>query len=244
VLPFPGASPAVVHGVRDGIGEARDHRTARPTITCDGPRLAPHPHCPRRHLAIINATYVYAQLVAVHVGERGQAIPAFESQDAAPDASVEVKAHTVADLDRRVSQIDATIDEAAKRGQTTRALAAAEPLRKPREMLAAQREDEGTALADLKAERAALGARSRQVESEDAPIRYSLSFLVLKLTANGAIRWLILMIVLRCDPLATAFQLRLWHGAQPPPDCRRSACAFWDASLRLAGMARIVLSCA
>src|SRR5258707_12502344 len=93
-------------------------------------------------------------------------------QDAALAVRVEVAAHAVADLDRRLGQIDLTIEEAAKRGRTTTALAAIETARKTREVLAAQRQREGKTLADLKAERAALGAKGRQIAIEDAPIRY------------------------------------------------------------------------
>ncbi len=53
-------------------------------------------------LAIINATGVYAQLVAAHAGERGPARSAIEMQDGALAARVEVAAYSVADLDRRV----------------------------------------------------------------------------------------------------------------------------------------------
>ena len=60
-------------------------------------------------LAIINATGVYAQLVAAHVGSRAGAVSAIETQDAALTARIEVQTHTVADLDARVSQIDAAM---------------------------------------------------------------------------------------------------------------------------------------
>jgi hypothetical protein len=90
-------------------------------------------------LAVINATGVYAQLVAAHVGERGPATSAIEMQDAALAVRVEVAAHAVADLDRRLGQIDSTIEEAAKRSRTTTALTAIEALRKTRSLLAAQR---------------------------------------------------------------------------------------------------------
>jgi hypothetical protein len=72
-------------------------------------------------LAIINAAGVYAQLVAAHVGERGAAQSAIETQDAALAARIEVVAHSVADLDRRLGQIDTVIEEAAKRGRTNAA---------------------------------------------------------------------------------------------------------------------------
>jgi hypothetical protein len=56
-------------------------------------------------LAIINAAGVYAQLVAAHVGERGAAQSAIETQDAALAARIEVAAHSVADLDRRLGRL-------------------------------------------------------------------------------------------------------------------------------------------
>jgi hypothetical protein len=44
-------------------------------------------------LAVINATGVYAQFVAAHVGERGAATSAVETQDAALAARIDVAAH-------------------------------------------------------------------------------------------------------------------------------------------------------
>src|SRR5262249_40155521 len=77
-------------------------------------------------LAVINATGVYAQLVAAHVGERGATTSAIETQGAILAARIEVAAHSVADLDRRLGQIDSAIEEAAKRGRTNSALSAIE----------------------------------------------------------------------------------------------------------------------
>jgi hypothetical protein len=81
---------------------------------------------------------------------------------------------------------------------------AIEALRKTREVLAEQRQHQGKALADLKAERAALGAKARQVAIEDAPIRYVAELLGADADSERAIRWLIVMMVLCCDPLAIA----------------------------------------
>src|SRR3984893_14099913 len=155
-------------------------------------------------LAVINATGVYAQLVAAHVGERGAATSAIEMQDAALAARIEVAAHAVADLDRRLNQVDVAIEEAAKRGRTNTALSAIEAQRKTREALAGQRQREGATLADLKAERAALGAKGRQIETEAAPIRYVAELIGADADSERAVRWLILMMVLCCDPLAIA----------------------------------------
>jgi hypothetical protein len=153
-------------------------------------------------LALINAAGVYAQLVAAHVGERGAAQSNVETKDAALAAKIEVAAHNVADLDRRLNQVDVAIEEAAKRGKTNAALAAIEGQRKARAELSGQRQREGVVLADLKAERAALGAKGKQLETESAPIRYVAELLGTDTDSERAIRWLIALMVLCCDPLA------------------------------------------
>ena len=155
-------------------------------------------------LAIINAAGVYAQLVAAHVGERGAAQSAIETQDAALAARIEVAAHGVADLDRRLDQIDTAIEEATKRGRTNAALSAIAEQRKAREALSGQRQREGAALADLKTERAALSAKGRRIETEAAPIRYVAELIGSDTDSEQAIRWLIALMVLCCDPLAIA----------------------------------------
>ena len=155
-------------------------------------------------LAIINAAGVYAQLVAAHVGERGATQSAIEMQDAALAARIEVAAHSVADLDRRLGQIDTAIEEAAKRGRTNAALSAIAEQRKAREALTGQRQREGAALAHLKTERAALSAKGRQIETEAAPIRYVAEPISSDTDSEQAIRWLIALMVLCCDPLAIA----------------------------------------
>jgi hypothetical protein len=154
-------------------------------------------------LAVINATGVYAQLVAAHVGERSAATSAIETQDAALAARVEVATHAVADLDRRLGQIDVAIEEAAKRGRTKTALAAIEGQKKARAGLAGERNEAAGTLASLKAERASLAAKGRQIETEAAPIRYVAAIFGVA-DQETAIRWLILMMVLCCDPLAIA----------------------------------------
>jgi hypothetical protein len=155
-------------------------------------------------VAVINATGVYAQLVAAHVGARGEAQSAIETQDAALAAKSESQIHIVADLDRRIGQIDQTIEEAAKRGKTATALSVIDGQRKARAALVDQRRQEAEVLADLKAERAAIGAKGRQAEAEAAPIRYVAELVGSDDDSEQAIRWLILLMVLCCDPLAIA----------------------------------------
>jgi hypothetical protein len=155
-------------------------------------------------LAIINGVGVFSQLVAAHVGKRGTAAAGIEMQDAALAARIDVQSHTVADLDRRLSQIDTAIEESARRGRTGVALSAIDGQRKARQALASDRQREASTLADLKAERAALGAKGRQLETDAAPIRYVAEMLGVDSDSERAIRWLIVLMVLTCDPLAIA----------------------------------------
>jgi hypothetical protein len=59
-------------------------------------------------------------------------------------------------------------------------------------------------LADLKAERATLGAKGRQMETESAPIRYIAELVGADADSERTIRWLIALMVLCFDPLAIA----------------------------------------
>jgi hypothetical protein len=103
-------------------------------------------------LAVINAAGVYAQLVAAHVGDRGAATSAIEAQDATLAARIEVAAHVVDDLDRRLGQIDTAIETAAKRGKTSTALSAIDGQKKARAGLSGERNEAAGTLATLKAE--------------------------------------------------------------------------------------------
>ena len=119
-------------------------------------------------VAVINAISVYAQLVAAHIGDRGAVHSAIEMQDAALASRIEVAAHTVADLDRRLGQIDTAIEEAAKRGKTNTALAAIESQRRARVSLVDERNQEAGSLATLKAERAIVAARRHCARASSA----------------------------------------------------------------------------
>jgi hypothetical protein len=115
-----------------------------------------------------------------------------------------VAAHTVADLDRRLGQIDTAIEEAAKRGKTSTALSAMEGQRRSRAGLVDERRREAGTLVALQTERASVAAKGRQLETEAAPIRYVAELVGADTDSERAIRWLIALMVLCCDPLAIA----------------------------------------
>jgi hypothetical protein len=153
-------------------------------------------------LALINAAGVYAQLVAAHVGDRGAATSHLEERTADIEGKISVEAHTVADLDRRIAQIDGAIEKATERGRTTAALSAMEGQRKARAGLVDERKREAGTLAALQTERASVAANGRQMETESAPIRYVAELVGADTDSERAIRWLIALMVLCCDPLA------------------------------------------
>jgi hypothetical protein len=155
-------------------------------------------------LAVINAAGVYAQLVAAHVGDRGAATSLVETQTATLAARIDVQAHTVADLDRRLGQIDSAIEKATEKGRTTAAMKLADDQRKARAGLVEERKREAGTLAALQAERASVTAKGRQIETEAAPIRYVAELVGADTDSERAIRWLIALMVLCCDPLAIA----------------------------------------
>jgi hypothetical protein len=152
-------------------------------------------------LAVINAAGVYAQLVAAHVGDRGAAVANVEVEAASLAARIEVQAKTVADLDTRVAQIDATIAEATRRGHMNVALSAIEGQRQRRQAITDERKREAGTLTALQTERAAVAAQVRRIETEAAPIRYVAAVFGVE-DQETAIRWLIALMVLCCDPTA------------------------------------------
>jgi len=115
-----------------------------------------------------------------------------------------VAAHSVADLDRRLGQIDTAVEEAARRGKSNTALSAIEGQRRARASLADERNEAAGTLAALKIERATVAAKARQAEVEAVPIRYVAELVGADTNSEQAIRWLIALMVLCCNPLAIA----------------------------------------
>jgi hypothetical protein len=152
-------------------------------------------------LALINAAGVASQLVAAHVGERGRVQSSLAGQKEALDARIAGQTHTVADLDRRLSQIDISVEEAARRGRTKTALAAIDGQRKARAALVDERKREADVLTALQTEHASIAAKARQADLESAPIRYVAELIGATDTdSERAIRWLIALMVICADP--------------------------------------------
>jgi len=149
---------------------------------------------------------------AAHEGERNAVESAIETQDATLAARIEVQAHAAADLDRK--QIDSIIEDGAKRARTEAARSASDRRCRVRHVLAGERQREAPTLANLKAEPATSDANGRQIEAEAA--RYVAKPIGADTDSEWAIRWLVALMVLCCDPPAKAptAAASTWNGPQ------------------------------
>jgi hypothetical protein len=155
-------------------------------------------------LAVINAAGTFSQLTAAHVGGRAVPSAALTMQGTNLDSRIEVAAAKLADVDRRISAIDGIVAGAVERGRAHTAAGILQDLRKSRAMLVAEREQAAEALADLKLERGRVQARATIAESEAMPLHYVAELLGMGGDDERAIRLLIALMVLCCDPLAIA----------------------------------------
>jgi hypothetical protein len=152
----------------------------------------------------ISAAGVYSQLVASHIGPRSAEQAAYETRDAEADGRIEVVQGRIADLDRRINQIDITVEAAAKRGRSKVAIDAMQSQQRQRADLTNERDQARKELASLKTDRTTSSAQYRAREAEAMPIMYVAEFLGIQRGGEEVIRWLIGGIVAVTDPFALA----------------------------------------
>jgi hypothetical protein len=156
-------------------------------------------------LAIVNAAGVYGRLVEAHVAISVAARSSVAERISALDARLEAKAKTVADVDRRLDEIKAAISKLTEKGRPSAALDAMANQRRVREALAAAQQKETGLLVELRSDRATLEAQRQRAEALNGPIQYIAA--MAGVDVERAIRWLILLMVLTCDPLAIALMV-------------------------------------
>jgi hypothetical protein len=155
-------------------------------------------------LAVINASGTFSQLTAAHVGSRAVSSAALTMRGSDLDSRIEVAAAKLADLDRRLASLDGIVAGAAQRGRANTAASIMADQKKARAALVTERERAAQALADLKVERGSVQARAAIAESEAMPLRYAAELIGVGADSERALRWLIALMVLTCDPLAIA----------------------------------------
>jgi hypothetical protein len=169
-------------------------------------------------LALINAAGVFGKLVEAHVGAAATARSGISERIEVIDARLTSQLAIVADLGHRISQIDAAVDEATRRGRTASAMTLADQQRKTRDGLVASRQAASATLIETQAERAALTAERTRVEAAMGPVQYLA--VMIGTDAETAVRWLILLMVFCCDPAAIALTIAV-AGARKSRSTRR-----------------------
>jgi len=153
-------------------------------------------------LALINAAGVFGKLVEAHVSVAATSRSGVTERIEALDARVKAQTAAVADLDSRIAQIDRAVDESTRLGRVTRAINIATQQRVTRDGLDTQRQAATATLVDLQAQRAALAGERSRIEASAGPIQYLAT--MAGVAPEVAVRWLILLMVLCCDPAAIA----------------------------------------
>jgi hypothetical protein len=144
-------------------------------------------------------------LARAHIDHQVAGDIQINSRGADIEARLGVQARVVADLDRRIAQIDTAIDKATEKGRTGSAMALADQQRKTRTDLVARRTNEAKALATLKVEKATVDGERRKVEAELGPVRYLAT--LLGADSEAVLRMFILAIALLLDPAAVLLLL-------------------------------------
>lgn len=153
-------------------------------------------------LALINAVGVFGKLVEAHVSVAASSRSSVTERIEALDARVKAQTAVVSDLDGRIAQIDRAVDESTKRGRVTRALDIASQQRVARDGLDSQRQAATATLVELQGQRAALTGERARIEASTGPIQYLA--MMAGTAPEDAVRWLMLLMVLCCDPAAIA----------------------------------------
>jgi hypothetical protein len=151
-------------------------------------------------LMALNAIGAYGFLAKAHIGHAVDGDTAMAGVAAEIDANVALHTGIVADLDRRIAQIDGAVEKATAKGRASSAMALADQQRKARTELVAQRTAEAKALAGLRVERAKAEGARRKVEADVGPVRYLATLLGAK--DDDVLRYFILAVALLLDPAA------------------------------------------
>jgi len=161
----------------------------------------------------LNAIGAYGFLAAKAHIEHAVAGDVTAGRTADIEGRISVQTGVVADLDRRLSQIDGAVEKATAKGRTGSAMALADQQRKSRTELVAQRTSEARALAGLQVEKAAADGERRKAEADLGPVRYLAA--LIGATDEDVMRWFILAIALLLDPAAVLLLLAATRRSTP-----------------------------
>jgi hypothetical protein len=151
-------------------------------------------------LMAITSTGVFGFLSAAHLARVVGGQVALDGRTAEVTARMQVQAAVVADLDRRLGQIDRAIDETTRRGHTRFAMGLATQQARNRGDLLAERTSAATKLGAMQVEAAGIAGERQKLAADSGPVRYLAELMHVNDTA--LLRLFILVIAALIDPLA------------------------------------------
>jgi len=164
----------------------------------------------------LNAVGVFGFLTKAHLDHMANVDLALADRTAETEARLAIQTETVADLDRRIAQIDAAIEESTRLGRPVGAMTIADQKRRDRADIVASRQREAQALAALRIEKVKTEADRRRAEADVGPVRYLAELIGMPATdLERSVRLLTLALVAVLDPMAVA--LLLAAGAHSKP---------------------------
>jgi hypothetical protein len=154
----------------------------------------------------LNAIGCYGFLARAQIEHAVFADAAIESRETQVQAKLDVQAGVVADLDKRIAQIDRAVETATARGRTNSAMQLAVDQKRNRAELVRERQHQADVLADMKAEGAGLSVHRRAVATADlGPIRYLAA--LAGVSADETLRLFVLLVACLLDPAAVLLLL-------------------------------------
>ena len=159
-------------------------------------------------LMSLNAVGVFGFLTRAHLDHVAAVDLALADRTAETEARLTIQRQTVADLDRRIAQIDAAVEESTRLGRPVAAMTIADQKRRDRADIVAARQREAQALAGLQIEKARIDAQRRRAETDVGPVRYLAELIGTPATdLERPVRLLTLALVAVLDPMAMALLL-------------------------------------
>ena len=159
-------------------------------------------------LMSLNAVGVFGFLTRAHLDHMAAVDLALADRTADTEARLAIQGQTVADLDRRIAQIDSAIEESTRLGRPVGAMTIADQKRRDRADIVAARQREAQALAGLQIEKAKIDVQRRRAEADVGPVRYLAELIGTPASdLERPVRLLTLALVAVLDPLAMALLL-------------------------------------
>jgi hypothetical protein len=163
-------------------------------------------------LMALNAVGSYGFLAKAHLDHTVAREAQVTDHKARIEARKELAAASVADIDRRIAQIDAAVDQATHRGRTTSAMALVTHEAGRRNELVADRARAAGELASIEVEKSGIENERNKLAADSGPVRYLSKFV--GIDQDTATRWFVLFVALLLDPLALVLLL----AATAPPN--------------------------